>query len=314
MLKIILIVLGCLVGSSLGRWLAEKTAKKLLPSSTHDTDDAPSKTTTKTARKYPKNQFKRLDRNFELIFPTENTPSCGRRSIYNENLGYREDKATYSNILTDTIDNFDWRWEKRYNWFLKSFNSLCKQNQRMISLRDEIKDLLPQLEVDNLDQLINLVADVFDAYEKNQKDAIQLLARFYPSEVKHDQRDKMKPALLDLVKDNDRLITGLEQFCTSIRTYLANLYQDNAPAHLTDFTSLELLRKASEHINNAVSDAEASQAQAAKENEMEERLKRVPKITLLGDDVPLMESKSDPNVSNDDTDKIYVVSNHDLGL
>lgn len=313
MLEIIVTVLGCLIGSSLGRWLAEKTLERSSPSSTSANDNAPSKTATKTARRHPKNQLKRLDRNFELIFPTKNTPSCGRRSIYNSDLGCHEDKATYSDILSDTIDYFDGIGNAI--WFFKGCNSLRNQHQRMISLRDEVKDLLPQLEVDNLDQLIDLVADVFDAYEKNQTDTVHYLAHYYTNYRYGDKKNEFKPAFLDLVKDNERLITGLEEFCTSVRAYLAKLYQDEAPAHLTDFTSLELLRKASEHINNAVSDAETSQAQAAKENEMEERLKRVPKITLLGDDVPLMESKSYHDMSNDEfTNRLLAIIDEELSV
>lgn len=309
MLKIILIVLGCLVGSSLGRWLAGKTAKKLLSSSAHTTSNAPNKTEVKATRKCSKNQLKRLDHDFEPIFSTRYTPSYKYGSVDDN-----ENRSFYSGILKDAVKHF----ERQYNspcWLLESFSALHKQNQLMPNLRDEIKDLLPQLEVGNLDQLIDLVADIFDAYEKNQTDAIRYLTRFYAFETRYKKSDEQKSALLDLVKDNDRIIAGLEEFCTSIRTYLANLYQDEVPAHLTNFSSLELLHKASERINAAVSGAEASQAQVAKENEMEERLKRVPKITLLGDDVPLMESKPCHDMSSEEfTNRLLAIIDEELSV
>ncbi|MBQ3430191.1 hypothetical protein IJG21_02075 [Candidatus Saccharibacteria bacterium] len=145
-----------------------------------------------------------------------------------------------------------------------NFQTLIDLNAYAKEALSSIKIYLPALKLDNPNYIIDQLNSFVAVYNKNTQDAID--------ELRHSKvRKKFVRAIIE---DNRRLVKALEELEQSMNKMLARLYDDDNPAHLTDFTAANNLKKISAVFEKVVSEPASVPTEVA----VEEKL--TPKLTL----------------------------------
>ncbi len=145
----------------------------------------------------------------------------------------------------------------------EDFQTLVELDEDMEDVFSSINSLLSVLELENAIYIEAQLSSVAKTYIKNIDDALNEL-----------KRSKIRKKIIGaIIKDNRRLVNTLKKLEESMSKMVARLYDDDNPAHLTDFTSANNLKKIADVFEKVVSEPTSAPAETI--------IKEVaPKLTL----------------------------------
>ena len=175
--------------------------------------------------------------------------------------GYWQGEYTFQGCCKVILDS-----GRRSEAVLGVAQRLYNQSRRVNTLFEELEKLLPKLALSNPRYPYTVAQKCFDAYEQNCQEALILIDKIMSVGLPKN-RNEAQAELYELVQDNYKIISVLESFIATAHNYLAKLYRDTTPLHLTDFTSLHELERLRDVIQRAIDAAECAQAESAEVSE-----------------------------------------------
>ncbi len=216
--RLIMVLLCSIAGIGIGAWIYGVFANIFEPKTRCNEDGT-----------IPAKYFE-IEYNPDAKFFVRNTPAS---RYYNRSCSYTQHLEATISLSPERCPDF--------------IRTLWEQDVSMLQLKDDLIYAFRRTgfkDIFNFEEIIN---PAFASYDQNRTDVIATMSEAYIDAVDGVYGDRSK-VFKDIVHDNERIIASLTDLLHCVNDYNAEVYEDETPEHITDFTGVSRLEKFNQTI------------------------------------------------------------------